>query len=45
MDKNKALKRFGELVGYTEEELKYFQARDPRGRQIERLGPAAAHLG
>ena len=42
MDENKALKRFGELVGYTEADLKHFQAGDPRVRQMERLGRAAA---
>ncbi len=42
MDENKALKRFGELVGYTESDLKQFQAGDPRLRQMERLGRAAA---
>jgi uncharacterized repeat protein (TIGR04076 family) len=38
----KALKRFGELVGYTEADLEQFQAGDPRLRQMERLGRAAA---
>ena len=42
MDENKALKRFGELVGYTESDLQQFQADDPRVRQMERLGRAAA---
>lgn len=42
MDENKALKCFGELVGYTEPDLKHFQADDPRVRQMERLGRAAA---
>ncbi len=42
MEDNKALKRFGELVGYTEPDLKHFQADDPRVRQMERLGRAAA---
>ena len=42
MEENKALKRFGELVGYTEEDLKHFEAGDPRLRQMERLGRAAA---
>jgi uncharacterized repeat protein (TIGR04076 family) len=42
MEDNKALKRFGELVGYTEADLKNFQAGDPRVRQMERLGRAAA---
>ena len=42
MEDNKALKRFGELVGYTEADLKQFQAGDPRLRQMERLGRAAA---
>jgi uncharacterized repeat protein (TIGR04076 family) len=40
--KPKALKRFGEIVGYTEAELALFQAGDPRLRQMERLGRAAA---
>jgi uncharacterized repeat protein (TIGR04076 family) len=39
---NKALKRFGELVGYTDADLQHFQAGDPRVRQMERLGRAAA---
>jgi uncharacterized repeat protein (TIGR04076 family) len=38
----KALKRFGELVGYTEGDLQHFQAGDPRVRQMEKLGRAAA---
>jgi uncharacterized repeat protein (TIGR04076 family) len=38
----KALKRFGERVGYTEADLQQFQAGDPRVRQIERLTRAAA---
>ena len=42
MEDNQALKRFGELVGYTEADLKHFQADDPRVRQMERLGRAAA---
>ena len=42
MEDHKALKRFGELVGYTEVDLKQFQAGDPRLRQMERLGRAAA---
>jgi hypothetical protein len=42
VEENKALKRFGELVGYTEADLKQFQAGDPRLRQMERLGRAAA---
>ena len=41
MEENKALKRFGELVGYTEAELVLFQPGDPRLRQMERLGRAA----
>jgi uncharacterized repeat protein (TIGR04076 family) len=39
---NKALERFGELVGYTETDLQYFQPGDPRVRQMEKLGRAAA---
>ena len=42
VEDNKALKRFGELVGYTEADLAQFQAEDPRVRQMERLGRAAA---
>ena len=42
MDENKALKRFGERVGYTAADLAHFQSGDPRLRQIERLGLAAA---
>jgi uncharacterized repeat protein (TIGR04076 family) len=42
MEENKALKRFGELVGYTEADLKHFEPGDPRVRQMERLGRAAA---
>ncbi len=42
MEDNKALKRFAELVGYTEADLTHFQAGDPRIRQMERLGRAAA---
>ena len=42
MEENKALKRFGELVGYTEADLAHFQAGDPRLRQMEKLGRAAA---
>jgi uncharacterized repeat protein (TIGR04076 family) len=42
MEDNKALKRFGELVGYTEADFKHFEPGDPRVRQMERLGRAAA---
>ena len=42
VEDNKALKRFGDRVGYTEEDLKHFEAGDPRVRQMERLGRAAA---
>ena len=42
MTENKALKRFGERVGYTETDLAHFQPGDPRLRQMERLGRAAA---
>jgi hypothetical protein len=38
----KALKRFGDRVGYTEADLKHFQVGDPRLRQMEQLGRAAA---
>jgi uncharacterized repeat protein (TIGR04076 family) len=42
MEDNKALKRFGERVGYSEADLTHFAAGDPRLRQMERLGRAAA---
>jgi len=42
VEDNKALKRFGDRVGYTETDLKQFQAGDPRLRQMERMGRAAA---
>ena len=42
MEDHKALKRFGAKVGYTEAELALFQDEDPRLRQMERLGRAAA---
>jgi uncharacterized repeat protein (TIGR04076 family) len=42
VEENKALKRFGELVGYSDADLQHFQAGDPRVRQMERLGRAAA---
>jgi len=42
VEDNKALKRFGDRVGYTEADLKQFQAGDPRLRQMERLARAAA---
>jgi uncharacterized repeat protein (TIGR04076 family) len=42
VEENKALQRFGESVGYTEADLKQFQPGDPRLRQMERLGRAAA---
>jgi len=42
VEDNKALKRFGDRVGYTETDLKQFQAGDPRLRQMERLARAAA---
>ena len=42
MEENKALKRFAELVGYSQTDLANFQAGDPRVRQMERLGRAAA---
>ena len=38
----KALKRFGDRVGYTEAEITQFQSDDPRVRLMERLGRAAA---
>ena len=38
----KALQRFGDRVGYTEADLKHFEPGDPRLRQMERLGRAAA---
>ena len=42
VEDNKALKRFGDRVGYTEADLKQFQEDDPRLRQMERLGRATA---
>jgi len=42
MEDNKALKRFGDRVGYTEADFKHFESGDPRLRQMERLGRAAA---
>jgi len=42
VEDNKALKRFGERVGYTAADLAHFQVGDPRLRQMERLGRAAA---
>ena len=42
MEENKALKSFAELVGYSQADLANFQAGDPRVRQMERLGRAAA---
>jgi uncharacterized repeat protein (TIGR04076 family) len=42
VEENKALKRFVELVGYTAADLQYFQPGDPRVRQMEKLGRAAA---
>ena len=42
VEENKALKRFGDRVGYTEADLRQFEAGDPRLRQMERLGRAAA---
>lgn len=42
MEDDKALKRFGAKVGYTEADLEQFQPGDPRLRQMERLGRAAA---
>ncbi|MEJ2672071.1 MAG: hypothetical protein P8168_07700 [Deltaproteobacteria bacterium] len=42
MEENQALKRFGELVGYTAAALQNFQQADPWMRQMERLGRAAA---
>jgi uncharacterized repeat protein (TIGR04076 family) len=42
MEDNKALKRFGERVGYSAADLAHFAAGDPRIRQMERLGRAAA---
>ncbi len=42
MEDNRALKRFGERVGYTETDLAQFQPGDPRLRLMERLARAAA---
>ena len=41
MDEKKALKRFGNRVGYTPEEMELFQEGDPRLRQMHRLAQAA----
>ncbi len=42
MDEKKALRRFGERVGYTDAEMEQFPEGDPRVRQISRLTRAAA---
>ena len=42
MEENKNLKRFADKVGYTVADLAQFQAGDPRLRQMEKLGRAAA---
>jgi uncharacterized repeat protein (TIGR04076 family) len=42
VEDNQFLKRFGERVGYTAADLAHFQPGDPRVRQMERLGRAAA---
>ncbi len=42
MEVNKNLKRFAEKVGYREADLARFQSGDPRLRQMEKLGRAAA---
>ncbi len=42
MEDNKALKRFGDRVGYTETDLAHFQEDDRRVRQMEKLTRAAA---
>jgi uncharacterized repeat protein (TIGR04076 family) len=42
LEDNKFLRRFGARVGYTEAEMRQFQAGDPRRRQIENLARVAA---
>jgi uncharacterized repeat protein (TIGR04076 family) len=42
VEDNKALKRFGDRVGYTEADLTHFKKDDPRLRQMEKLARAAA---
>ncbi len=42
MEDNKNLKRFAERVGYGDAELAQFKEGDPRLRQMEKLGRAAA---
>ncbi len=42
MNEKKALRRFGERVGYTEAEMEAIKEGDPRLRQIDRLTRAAA---
>jgi uncharacterized repeat protein (TIGR04076 family) len=42
VEDHKPLQRFGEKVGYTATDLAHFEAGDPRLRQMERLGRAAA---
>jgi uncharacterized repeat protein (TIGR04076 family) len=42
VEDNKTLKRFAAKVGYTEADLEQFPAGDPRLRQMDRLGRAAA---
>ncbi len=42
MEENKVLKRFADLVGYTEAEKELIKAGDPRLRQMEKLARAAA---
>jgi uncharacterized repeat protein (TIGR04076 family) len=42
MEDDKNLKRFADKVGYSAADLAQFQAGDPRLRQMEKLGRAAA---
>jgi len=42
MDEKKFLRRFGERVGYTEQEMEQIPEGDPRVRQIAKLTRAAA---
>ncbi len=42
MDERKLLRRFGERVGYTEEQMEQIPDGDPRLRQIAKLTRAAA---
>ncbi len=41
MEEDKLFRRFGERIGYTEEEIANIGADDPRRRQVHRLAQAA----